>query len=146
MFVDYADAGGYASSAAMWQWALTADVAATLAVEVSDGRPLLALGDAVGRNPLDVVSVVRTALTDRQYEMLEAAYRHGYVDRDRNGRRIRPGPSVRRRRCTVRPLPDTPGRPLRDCYVRRDADAGGVSDRAVGLASPQNSSSHRTSS
>ncbi|WP_251344178.1 helix-turn-helix domain-containing protein [Haloplanus halophilus] len=57
VLVDYADAVGYALSAAMWRWALASDTAATLTVAVPDGLPLLALPDAVG-GPLDVVSVV----------------------------------------------------------------------------------------
>lgn len=58
VLVDYADAVGYALSAAMWQWALTADTAATLTVDVTSTLPLLALCDAAGGVTLDVVSVV----------------------------------------------------------------------------------------
>jgi hypothetical protein len=58
VLVDYADAVGYALSAAMWQWALAADTAATLTVDVTSALPLLALCDAAGDAALDVVSVV----------------------------------------------------------------------------------------
>jgi len=58
VLADYADAVGYALSAAMWQWALAADSAATLSVEITGEHPLVALCDATGRATLDVASVV----------------------------------------------------------------------------------------
>jgi len=58
VLTDYADAVGYALSAAMWQWALAADAAATLTVDVDDELPLSGLCDAAGLSELDVVSVV----------------------------------------------------------------------------------------
>jgi DNA-binding CsgD family transcriptional regulator len=58
VLVDYADAVGYALSAAMWQWALAADVAARLTVHVGDGHPLLELCDAADRSALTAVSAV----------------------------------------------------------------------------------------
>jgi DNA-binding CsgD family transcriptional regulator len=57
VLADYADALGYALSAAMWQWALAADAAATLTVTVTDGSPLLDLSAAADAT-LTVVSVV----------------------------------------------------------------------------------------
>jgi len=58
VLADYADAVGYALSAAMWQWALAADTAATLTVELTDGLALLDLCDTAERASLEVVSVV----------------------------------------------------------------------------------------
>jgi len=58
VLADYADAVGYALSAAMWQWALAADTAATLTVDVTSTLPLLDLCDAADGATLDVVSVV----------------------------------------------------------------------------------------
>jgi DNA-binding CsgD family transcriptional regulator len=58
VLVDYTDAVGYALSAAMWQWALAADTAATLTVHATSTLPLMALCEAAGGATLDVVSVV----------------------------------------------------------------------------------------
>ena len=58
VLVDYADAVGYALSAAMWQWALATDVAATLTVRIGDEHPLLELCDAADRSALTAVSAV----------------------------------------------------------------------------------------
>lgn len=57
VLVDYADAVGYALSAAMWRWALASDAAATLTVDVTE-HPLLELCDAADGVTLAVVSVV----------------------------------------------------------------------------------------
>jgi DNA-binding CsgD family transcriptional regulator len=58
VLVDYADAVGYALSAAMWQWTLAANVAARLTVHIGDGHPLLGLCDAADRSALTAVSAV----------------------------------------------------------------------------------------